>query len=83
MGNYCGSTTPISKNNSKLNLIDRERYKGSESLTYKVVLLGDVFVGKTSVLTALQKTDLHESSYDPTIGFAFSQKAIPIDGGVS
>ena len=83
MGNYCGSSPPSSNANNKLNLLDRERYKGSESLTYKVVLLGDVFVGKTSVLTALQKTDLQDSSYDPTIGFAFSQKAIPIDGGVS
>jgi small GTP-binding protein len=56
--------------------------KKKEELTYKVVLLGDVYVGKTSILKNLQKTSEQDESYDPTIGFAFSQKTIPIDNNI-
>ncbi len=78
----CGSTENKNKIiiDSKLNVED-SRYRRNENLSYKVVLLGDVFVGKTSILSSIQRIGT-DSNYSPTIGFAFSQKAIVLKNGV-
>lgn len=52
-----------------------------QNLVYKVVLLGDVFVGKTSLLSCLQKQGI-STTYSATIGFAYSQKAVVLKNGV-
>ena len=52
-----------------------------ENYTYKVVLLGDVYVGKTSLLSTLEKQGL-PSNYSATIGFAYSQKSFTLKNGV-
>ena len=82
MGSSCSSQRPPETTASRLNVIDSNRYRHKEDFTYKVVILGDVFVGKTSILSALQRNNRQKGSYDPTIGFAFSQKTIPIYNGV-
>lgn len=51
------------------------------NLVYKVVLLGDVFVGKTSLLSCLQKQGI-QTTYSATIGFAYSQKSVVLKNGV-
>ena len=81
MGGSCSSPKQPDTSN-RLNVLDNNRYRKKEDLTYKVVILGDVFVGKTSILAALQRSNKQKESYDPTIGFAFSQKTIPIANGV-
>ena len=55
---------------------------GKNNLVYKVVLLGDVFVGKTSLLSCLQKQGI-STTYSATIGFAYSQKSVVLKNGVS
>ena len=70
----CGfSDTKNQKNFDKL------MSKKEEELTYKIVLLGDVFVGKTSIIKNLQESNKQDSSYEPTIGLAFTQKSIYLD----
>ena len=59
-------------------MIDREM---KNNLVYKVVLLGDVFVGKTSLLSCLQKQGISQT-YSATIGFAYSQKTVELKNGV-
>ena len=81
MGNFCSSTQKPDTSN-RLKILDSDRYRKKEDLTYKIVILGDVFVGKTSILSALKHDNRQKGSYDPTIGFAFSQKTIPISNGV-
>lgn len=78
----CGSTAKNTGNGreTRLNLAD-SRYRRKEDLVYKVVLLGDVFVGKTSILSSLQRQGTI-STYSPTIGFAYSQKSITLKNGV-
>lgn len=71
----CSNTIPIKKKNNDFLLGNKKK----DELTYKVVILGDVYVGKTSILKNLQKSREKDESYDPTIGFAFSQKRIPLD----
>ena len=54
--------------------------KKEDEFTYKIVLLGDVFVGKTSIIKNLQEVNKEDSSsYEPTIGLAFTQKSIYLD----
>lgn len=45
-------------------------------LTFKVVLLGDLYVGKTSILVRIIENDFHEDSYSPTIGVAYLQHKV-------
>ena len=71
----CSNTLPVKKKNTDFFLTKKKK----DELTYKVVILGDVYVGKTSILKNLQKNREKDESYDPTIGFAFSQKTIPIE----
>ena len=66
---------------TRLNIADN-RYRRKDDLVYKVVLLGDVYVGKTSILSSLQRQG-PVSNYSPTIGFAYSQKAITLKNGVT
>lgn len=73
----CSNTLPVKRKNKDF-LIGRKTKK--DELTYKVVILGDVYVGKTSILKNLQKpAEKDDESYDPTIGFAFSQKTICLE----
>ena len=81
MGGSCSSNQQADTSN-RLNMVDSDRYRKKEDLTYKVVILGDVYVGKTSILSSLQRNNNQKSSYEPTIGFAFSQKTIPLANGV-
>ncbi len=78
----CGSSTNSTSQTRETRLMFADnRYRRNDDLTYKVVLLGDVFVGKTSILSSLQ----HQgpvSNYSPTIGFAYSQKVISLKSGV-
>lgn len=64
--------------NPGLNIASQDK---AENLVYKVVLLGDVFVGKTSLLSCLQKQGI-STTYSATIGFAYSQKTIALKNGV-
>ena len=73
----CSNSLPENQKNS--DFLTKNKYSKKDELTYKVVILGDVYVGKTSILKNLQKSNEKDESYDPTIGFAFSQKTIPID----
>lgn len=73
----CSSSIPQTQKNT--DFLTTNKYSKKDELNYKVVILGDVYVGKTSILKNLQKTNEKDGSYDPTIGFAFSQKTIPIN----
>jgi small GTP-binding protein len=55
--------------------------KNEEQFTYKVVLLGDVFVGKTTIIKNLQENqqEIENDQYEPTIGLAFTQKSIILE----
>lgn len=48
---------------------------------YKVVLLGDVAVGKTSLLWRFVKSEFLDS-HTPTVGLAYLQSTIDIPGKV-
>ena len=54
----------------------------NDELNFKVVLLGDLYVGKTSILWRLIQNDFLEDAYSPTIGVAYLQKKIALDQGV-
>ena len=47
-------------------------------LTYKVVLLGETFVGKTSLLNYILHNEKSNAGYSATIGFAFSSKTVAL-----
>ena len=49
------------------------------SVTYKIILLGDSNVGKTSIINRYCK-DLFQEESQPTIGVGFQPKFIDIDG---
>ena len=75
------SASSQKKDDSNFGLkVNNESQKNN--LTYKVVLLGDVFVGKTSLLSCVQKQGV-SPTYSATIGFAYSQKTITLKNGVS
>lgn len=48
---------------------------------YKVVLLGDVAVGKTSLIWRFVKSEFLDS-HTPTVGLAYSQSTIDLPGKV-
>ena len=75
----CGSSKDETQNKTVgLKLADPQ---SKSSLVYKVVLLGDVFVGKTSLLSCLQRQGISQT-YSATIGFAYSQKTVTLSNGV-
>ena len=78
----CGSSSTQQKEQPKLNIIDSSRYKKQDELTFKVVLLGDVYVGKTTILSKLQQGENDSGNYFPTVGFAFSQQTIHLENNV-
>ena len=50
----------------------------NNELTFKLVLLGDLYVGKTSILWRLIQNDFLEDNYSPTIGVAYLQKKMNV-----
>lgn len=67
------------QNNPNLNFNNRNRYKSSDEYAYKVVILGDVYVGKTSILENYLSQNNTDETYQTTVGIAFSQKVVTID----
>ena len=75
----CGTSKDNSdEHNFGINMAKEEN---KSNLTYKIVLLGDVFVGKTSLLSCLQRQGIPQT-YSATIGFAYSQKTATLKNGV-
>ena len=57
------------------NNIINESVSGTNIESYKIVILGDQFVGKTSILNKF-KYENSEDKYTPTIGIDFITKYI-------
>ncbi len=69
-----------SRNQNTKNLLIQNQ---NDEIVFKVVMLGRHYVGKTSILEALQfNNEIEDDSYKPTIGLAFSQKIITLKNGV-
>lgn len=62
---------------------NNSRYKQIEGYSYKVVILGDVFVGKTSILEKYLNQNNSSQEYQTTVGIAFSQKVVYINEQVA
>jgi len=69
----CGSSTP-QKNNLRNQL-------NKQPEGYKVVLLGDVAVGKTSLLWRFVKSEFLDS-HTPTVGLAYLQSTLELENKV-
>ena len=55
--------------------------KDKKYIIYKVVLLGDENVGKTSIINRF-KNDIFSEKYEPTLGLDFQTKSITIDNNI-
>ena len=73
-----GGCSSSEQNSAPPLLVPARRKK---DLTYKVVLLGDTAVGKTSILNYVLSNSKVSGEYSPTIGFAFSSKAVTLPCG--
>lgn len=54
----------------------------TSDMIYKIIVIGDPMVGKTSLLTKFA-TDKFEDIYLPTIGANITKKVVEVDGGKS
>ena len=77
-----GCTSSNDQNENKKVGLRLAESQSKQTLVYKVVLLGDVFVGKTSLLSCLQRQGISQT-YSATIGFAYSQKTVTLKNGVT
>ena len=66
------------ENNPNLNFNKKDRYKNTDSHAYKVVILGDVYVGKTSIIEKYLNGENITGEYQTTVGIAFSQKIVKL-----
>ena len=58
------------------------RYKHTDEYAYKIVILGDVYVGKTSILERYLNQENSQQDYQTTVGLAFSQKVVSLSEDV-
>lgn len=73
----CNSRKKNSKSNKKFNLENKE-----DSNAFKVVLLGDISVGKTSLLWRFTNSRFLEG-HTPTVGLAFMQHKMKVSEDVA
>ena len=73
----CGSSAPPPEAPNALASLKKK----PSTKSYKLVILGDASVGKTSILNYLLNNTVAKSDYSPTIGFAFSSKLVKLESG--
>lgn len=75
----CNSSNKTMKKPKRTFKLDKA---GPTSKAFKIVFLGDISVGKTSLLWRFIKSDFLEA-HTPTVGLAYSQHKIKIENDVS
>ena len=82
MGCLLNKNKPLNQSEIKIREEDKDDVNKLKDIEIKIVLLGDINVGKTSIVLRYTN-NIFEKNYLPTIGGAYSQKILALKNGIS
>ncbi len=82
MGCLQNKNKPLNQSEIKIREEDKDDVNKLKDIEIKIVLLGDINVGKTSIVLRYSH-NIFEKNYLPTIGGAYTQKILVLKNGIS
>jgi Ras-related protein Rab-5C len=82
MGCLQNKNKPLNQSEIKIREEDKDDVNKLKDIEIKIVLLGDINVGKTSIVLRYSK-NIFKNTYLPTIGGAYTQKNLLLENGIN